>query len=341
MKISAVIPTRNRPANLKVALRSLADQTRRPDEILVVDSSDDKQSILKLKEEFADAPVLWMDSKASVCLQRNAGIRSASGDWIFLCDDDIQLPPDYLEKLENCARSKPEYGVLCGRLLELEEEVWKDQYPVTELKELLFRFIFQLPVWGKVDEVRTAWILRPFYAMLKWFYRMRGNGFTIAGWPLITDWNGEVVHTSIYSLGANLIRKEWLLNSPYDEVLDSSGIGDNYGVALNFPGEKQIHVVTSTEAYHHKAMRNRVENSLAYFRRILALHYFMLRKNRITFFKTAVFVWSLCGNVLLFVVKGNRPLLKATWKAIRLIICGRNPYWVGFSKNEKVVEVHY
>ena len=45
MKISAVIPTRNRSASLLRTLHSLHNQIRRPDEILVVDASAQPQLV--------------------------------------------------------------------------------------------------------------------------------------------------------------------------------------------------------------------------------------------------------------------------------------------------------
>jgi hypothetical protein len=39
------------------------------------------------------------------------------------------------------------------------------------------------------------------------------------------------------------VRRQWLIRSPFDEVLDPHGIGDNYGVAFGFPSK--IHVLNS------------------------------------------------------------------------------------------------
>lgn len=338
MKISAVIPTRNRAANLRTALRSLASQTRPPDEIVVVDSSDDKEAIQSVRKEFLTADILWIDAIASVCLQRNIGIIHASGNWILLCDDDIELSTDYLEKLEDYAECNKSVGAVCGMLLEFEAREWKHQYRVKNLGELLFRFIFQLSIWGEVSHLNPSAVMRPVYLYLKWFYRRRGNGFTLAGWPLITDWNGEAVQTSFYSLGANLIKTEWLLDSRYDEVLDPSGIGDNYGVALGFPGIHSIHVLLSTCAYHHRENENRMNPALIYYRRLLALHYFIKRSKKFSFLTAGIFVWSLLGKVGFFLLKKKYEMVKMTFKAIILIAKRKNPYWIGFCRNEKIIQ---
>src|SRR5688572_12637215 len=117
MKISAVIPTRNRPAYLARTLLSLLSQTRPPDEILVVDSSNDANSVDTIRRQFEGHAIQWLTSPVSVCVQRNIGIRNASGDWIFLCDDDIEFEPDYIQRLEAYADADNKCGVVAGRLM--------------------------------------------------------------------------------------------------------------------------------------------------------------------------------------------------------------------------------
>jgi glycosyltransferase involved in cell wall biosynthesis len=44
-------------------------------------------------------PIQYILSEKSVCIQRNIGIRKAETPWVFLCDDDVEVPPDYLQQL--------------------------------------------------------------------------------------------------------------------------------------------------------------------------------------------------------------------------------------------------
>jgi glycosyltransferase involved in cell wall biosynthesis len=334
MKISAVIPTRNRPLYLHKAIASLLKQSRPLDEIIVVDSSDDKASLDAIKTEYLTFRIIWIDTIASVCFQRNTGVRESSGDWILLCDDDIELDADYVEQLESYSVRNPYCGALAGRLLQRENNQWVEQYPVNTFRDLMWRFVFQLSIWGEIARVSVPSVLRPIYWFVKKFYTGRQNTLTLAGWPLITQWD-TVFQTTIYSLGANLIRKEWLLRAPYDEVLDPAGIGDNYGVALNFSGP--VHVLSTVKAYHHRATNNRLKAPLIYYRRILALHYFIKRNKKLPLLTTVFYIWSLLGNSILFLVKGQHQMFKLSCKAIGLIIRSKNPYWSGFVNNEKFV----
>lgn len=311
-----------------------------PDEIVVVDASDIKTEHRSLQTEFSEPGIVWLDSTPSVCRQRNAGIRKATGEWILLCDDDIELANDYLSTLMAHVQSHPDCGAVAGRLLQREGDQWVDQYPVKDFSELFWRFIFQSTVWGRIDGIRVPALLWPLYQVILRFYRVRGNTISLAGWPLITEWTTPVFQTVIYSMGANLVRRSWLLASPYDETLDPSGIGDNYGVALGFPGHRPIHVLSTTWARHHRAPGNRLSTPLAYYRRILALHYFLL-KRRVGTVRTFWLIWSLVGNLVVFLFHGERQMAVATWKAIGRILTSNNPYWSAHLSQKKCIAPHY
>jgi glycosyltransferase involved in cell wall biosynthesis len=336
MNISAVIPTRNRVEQVRSTLHSLLRQTRQVDEILLIDSSDDRRQTALLRQEFAGHPIQWSESVPSVCIQRNIGIARASGDWILLLDDDVDLESDYILKLETYILANDGCGAVAGRLMQLESGTWTDQYPVKRFGELCWRFIFQLSIWGRIDEIKVPGVMKWCVEIINDFYRRKGNTLSLAGWPLITQWNEPIVRTTIYSLGASLIRKEWLANG-YDEVLDPYGIGDNYGAALNFPARQQIHVLRDARAYHHRASENRLDRTLASYRRSLALHYFLVR-NKKGFVTKSFFVWSLFGNSLAAILRGDSRTFRMTMRALALILCGRNPYWIGHLKNKKIVQ---
>jgi glycosyltransferase involved in cell wall biosynthesis len=336
MNISVVIPTRNRIHNLKVLLGNLERQTLRPGEVIVVDSSDNKESIRELQNQFVKVPLIFIDSIPSVCVQRNIGIRQAKASWIFLCDDDIELPVNYLEELSAYLSARNDCSVVAGSLLQYENGSWIESYPAKKWQDLLWRFVFQLSVWGEINEIKFPVLLKPLGRLIRNFYAKRGNGLSNAGWPLITDWNGSSFQTTIYSLGANLVRREWLLNSPYDEILDPSGIGDNFGVALGFPERRSIHVLRTVHAYHHRSQENRLLHPTIYYRRILALHYFLKRKNRNA--SVLWLIWSLQGNLIFYLIKRDKERSWASLKAMTKILLNKNPYWVGFLNKERIIQ---
>ena len=114
-------------------------------------------------------------------------------------------------------------------------------------------------------------------------------------------------------------------------------IGDNYGVAMNFPARQQIHILGTVVAYHHRVPENRLDRTLASYRRTLALHYFLV-KNKKGFVTRSFFVWSVLGITLASIVRRDLRTFRMTVRALTLILRGQNPYWIGHLKNKKVVE---
>ncbi len=134
-----------------------------------------------------------------------------------------------------------------------------------------------------------------------------------------------MVHLATYGLGAGLVRRAWLLHSPYDEGLWRSGIGHNYGVALGFPHPGGVAVLKDLAVRHHRALDHRPDPAAAYYQRSLALHYFLRRSRRFSRVHTGFLVWSLLGNALLFHLHGARALARASLRAAAAILRGRNP----------------
>jgi glycosyltransferase involved in cell wall biosynthesis len=97
MRTTVIICTKDRPDDLRAALRSLAAQTLRPDEVLVVDAGSEPALDDPLIEELRAAfPLRHLRAAPGLTKQRNLGIRESEGDILFFFDDDVVVEPDYL-----------------------------------------------------------------------------------------------------------------------------------------------------------------------------------------------------------------------------------------------------
>jgi hypothetical protein len=198
---------------------------------------------------------------------------------------------------------------------------------------LFWKYFFQLSIWGEIKPAANNGLIKK----IKTYYQKKGNHISRAGWPVLTDFSGDYFTTPVYSLGASLVKKEWLIHSPFDEVLDRFGIGDNYGVIIDFP-VPAIHVLNHAVVYHHQEPMNRLQRSLQYYRRALALDYFIRTKKNLAGVKRSWLLWSLTGNLLRFIFSGNWRMLKPGFKSIWKIASGQNPYFTAAKKKEKVIE---
>jgi glycosyltransferase involved in cell wall biosynthesis len=330
--ITVVIPTCDRRSRL-LALLSNLDRSAYPlHEVIIVDSGNDPLSPDECLA-FKHLSIQYLRSSPSVCIQRNTGIQKAASPWIFLCDDDIEMPADYLQKLTRHIADHPETGAVSGLFLQLEHNEWIAGYPIRSNGALLWKFIFRLGVWGRITLKNNNLIIRN---VLK-YYQRKGNHISRSGWPVITDFSGDFFISPIYTLGAALIKKDWLLQSPFDEVLDNHGIGDNYGVALGFPG-KGIHILNDAFVYHHQEPANRLLRPTQYFRRVLALDYFISTRKKLAYTSRYWLLWSLTGNLLAFMLARDTTMIRPAARSIWTIASGRNPYKQAGKTGEKVIK---
>jgi GT2 family glycosyltransferase len=119
--VSIIVPTCDRPDDLRRCLESLGSQvTRHSIEVLVVDNQPSSPSTSTVAREFPSVRLVT-ESRPGLSYARNAGIAAASGEIIVTTDDDVVAPAEWIEKLiEPFARAE----VMCvtGNVLPLELE---------------------------------------------------------------------------------------------------------------------------------------------------------------------------------------------------------------------------
>jgi glycosyltransferase involved in cell wall biosynthesis len=99
---SVIIPTYNRPTELKQCIQSILDQTVKPGELIIVD--DGNLLELPLEKQCLDGEIQYIyfkKSRPGLTESRNEGIKLARGDIIFFLDDDVALFPNYIEEILN------------------------------------------------------------------------------------------------------------------------------------------------------------------------------------------------------------------------------------------------
>lgn len=329
--ISVVIPTCNRKERVIFLLENLLLSTYKLKEVIIVDSGEDRFTSDEL-DKFTALNIKYINAEKSVCIQRNKGIKIACSEWIFVCDDDIEVPADYIEKIAAHIKQHANVVAISGLVLQKENDKWLGKYDLISTKDLLWKYLFKLSIWGEI-KCKSNFISNK----LKRYYNIKGNYISKAGWPIITDFSTDYFIAPAFGLGASVIKKEWLIKLTYDEVLDRHGIGDNYGLSLGFPPDS-IHVINSAFVYHHQAEANRLKRNLQYYRRILALDYFRQTKPNLWSVKKRWLVWSLIGNTLMYTYKFDATMIKVNLKLIAVIIANKNPYLIALQKGEKVIE---
>lgn len=190
--ISIIIPVYNGARFLAETLESVAGQTYRPLEVVVVDdgSTDQSAQIVAEAQQRLDLPILYYhQDNQGASVARNKGIQMAQGEIIaFLDADDLWLPGKVARQVDYLLEHKEAGGVVCRTEYFLE--------PGTEWPPTLNRNVY--------DQSPTAFIpsaltvrrtvfeqVGPFDPTLRtgedtdWFFRARDAGVVIGAVPEI------------------------------------------------------------------------------------------------------------------------------------------------------------
>jgi glycosyltransferase involved in cell wall biosynthesis len=130
--VSLIIPTLRRPQHLGRCLASLVHQTNKASEVLVGIRADDHSNDEVLKKFEEQLPVRSVEAKGvGVVGSMNSCLREASGDYIGLLDDDIELPPKWIERMVGHIRSRPDVYAAGGRDLLQDHPEMRRHEPLT------------------------------------------------------------------------------------------------------------------------------------------------------------------------------------------------------------------
>ena len=97
MKVSLIATVKDAAEEIGPFLESLAAQTRRPEEVVVVDGGSTDGTLERLRE--ADGITLLEEPGANIARGRNLAIAAATHDVIAVTDADCVLEPTWLERL--------------------------------------------------------------------------------------------------------------------------------------------------------------------------------------------------------------------------------------------------
>lgn len=113
LRISVIIPCYNQAHYLPESVKSVAEQTDTDWEIIIVNdgSPDDTNAVAAdLMRQYPGRITLLEKTNGGLPSARNAGIRAAQGEYIFLLDADDRIQPTMLEKTKAVLAKNPRVG---------------------------------------------------------------------------------------------------------------------------------------------------------------------------------------------------------------------------------------
>lgn len=116
MRFSVIVPLYNKAPYVRHALESIAAQTFRDYEVIVVDDGSTDES-LQVVEDFIRCKVYGVKCKvisqenAGVAAARNKGVKESKGEYVAFLDADDWWEPTFLEEMDKLIAEYPEAGL--------------------------------------------------------------------------------------------------------------------------------------------------------------------------------------------------------------------------------------
>lgn len=119
--ISVVIPNWNGKKFLMTCLDSLANQSYRDFEIILVDNGSEDGSVQFCQSNYPEVKIIQFAKNLGFSVAVNAGIKESKGEFIALLNNDTEVDKKWLEELGNAAKNNPDVGFFASKMLRFDD----------------------------------------------------------------------------------------------------------------------------------------------------------------------------------------------------------------------------
>jgi len=281
--ISVIIPTKNRPEDLKKLLKSLRKQTVLPKEIIVVDDSDDdktKDLVEYIRSEFLNNKVrikYLRGGEEGVAEKRNIGLSHTIGDICLFIDDDIIINKNYIKKILEVYETHPNALGVGGYII-------NEPLPFSSLSNSIKRVLFVFHFTPDACRVRPIGISLPY--------------------PLT-----KIINCEWLNGGTASYKREIFKDFRWDEILKAYSISEDkdlsYRICKRFPNS--LFMTPYAKAIHTKSPAARISKKHVIYMGVAHSTYVFYKNFKQTLRNNVIFVWGLFFGHLILQVLTKSP----------------------------------
>lgn len=294
--ISACIPTKDRPEELKKCIKSLLAQTTLPSEIIIIDDGQlDVAPFREIIEPRTNFKYFRKD-KPSLSASRNLAKEIALNDLILFLDDDVVLTPDFIQNIYKIFEEdiNGEIGAVGG----IELNVKKKNPFVVFYKRLFFLDC------GKPGVI------------MPW------------GFQTAASYGIDTITQVMWLTGAmSCFRRELLKKFPFEEfhggrnALEDIEFG--WKVWNKYRGQKYKFIVTPhAKAYHYRSPVSRDKMYIRGFKQAYNRCWIFNRHGSKSLQNIVFFCWAMTGHILAMIITGRIEMAIGSVKGIVSFLTG-------------------
>lgn len=290
LRLSVIIPTKNRPEDLCATVATLLKQTELPSELIIVDQSKTEESRRLVDGLLSTAPTevrqalrlrYVLDAGITgLAAARNRAMQKADGDlWLFL-DDDVELEPNFIEELLAAYRVRPTAVGISGIIT---------NYPLPAWRSRLWTAVF---CRGPFRDDR-----QPIYA--------RANSLAASNPTPVSRLGGGLMSFRAAAVGR--VR--------FDENLTGVCDGEDVDFCMQLGSRAQLLIAPRARLVHNQSPSGRATDH--WLRRFTQANYYLYRRN----WKKGVvnrtsFLWLNAGLAIIATAGSLRRLSLTPWAAL-------------------------
>jgi GT2 family glycosyltransferase len=288
--VCAVIPTKNRPEDLRICLQSLFLQTAPPQELIIVDQSSSDDSRVAVESELERCPASVRQafgiryvhdiSIAGLTAARNKALELVTSDVVLFLDDDVKLEPEFLERLRHVYRFDPNITGVSGIVTNYQRP------PVA------FR------LWS------ASFVLGPFHDDRQPVY-----------WNAVHLKDTHPVQVSRLGGGLMSFRLATIRGFRFDERLRGVADGEDVDFCISLGPDAVLLIAPAARLEHRQSPVERLTDH--WLRRGARATHFLYRKHWSKGIKNRFcFIWLNLGYAFVAMVASVRQLSLSPWRAL-------------------------
>lgn len=284
-KIAFVVPTKDRPGDLRRMLRSVEGQAVRPDQVVVVDGGD--RTVEDILQEVPGLPLEYVRVyPPSLSRQRNAGMERLRADITLAgyLDDDLVLEPGALEAML---------------------AFWEAAGP---------------EVGGAAFNITTD--RRPHGTWLKWLFLIdswRPGAILKSGYNVLICPVAETTYVDWVFGGATIWRREVIRAFAYDEWYEGTGYLEDLDYSFRVSRRYRLAVVAAARVQHYSPPLRADRNFLLGKWQVINRLYFVRKHAELS---VLCCLWALFGQACINLGKSVVSREPGLWRRFVGNVCG-------------------
>ena len=309
LKFAVILCTKNRANDLDITLNSVFLQTLLPDNILIIDDSnnDTTEQMIKKYSKLSKIEIKYLHpitANTGLPAARNYGLKNVpeSTDIIVFLDDDVTLDPHYFESIIEQFLSSPQISGVGGFILEgYHNRKWYEK-PILAMIGFLIPSLVPASLFD-FRVTKTGQPLRPLYIQ---YNKNFGNAEWISG-------SNMAYRTSVFKEG-------YVFDENFVRYAHGEDILFSYQLYKN---GKKFFIATDAQLHHRLSLEDRIP-SLKHLIMIFGYRKYAIQKFSgggaagSLYYRLFVLNFFVAAFVLSLIRKNNFSYMKDTIKAYNI-----------------------